>query len=60
MNDIEVFHLCISSAVFELTFTLFMKKWKINNKQKNQSIIEFLIYFNDEWITSDNGWYEDI
>ncbi|CAF1545409.1 unnamed protein product, partial [Rotaria sp. Silwood1] len=42
MNDIEMLQLSYSSAVFELALKLFMKKWKMNNRQKNQSIIEFL------------------
>ncbi|CAF2936935.1 unnamed protein product, partial [Rotaria sp. Silwood2] len=47
MNDIEMRQLSNSSTVFELVLTLFMKKWKTNNSQKSQSIIDFLDYFNN-------------
>ncbi|CAF2123572.1 unnamed protein product [Rotaria magnacalcarata] len=60
IDDIELLHLSNSTAVFKLALTLFFKKWKINNKQKNQSIIDFLNYFDTEWIQSNNGWYEGI
>ncbi|CAF3269215.1 unnamed protein product [Rotaria sp. Silwood2] len=36
------------------------KNWKMNNRQKNQSIIEFLNYFDNEWIQTNGGWYEGI
>ncbi|CAF4338707.1 unnamed protein product [Rotaria sp. Silwood2] len=32
----------------------------MNNRQKNQSIIEFLNYFDNEWIQTNGGWYEGI
>ncbi|CAF3383995.1 unnamed protein product [Rotaria sp. Silwood2] len=47
MKDIEMRQLSNSSTVFELVLTLFMKKWKTNNSQKSQSIIDFLDYFNN-------------
>ncbi|CAF4217556.1 unnamed protein product [Rotaria sp. Silwood2] len=47
MNDIEMRQLSNSSTVFELVLTLFMKKWKTNNSQKSQSVIDFLDYFNN-------------
>ena len=60
MNDIEMLHLSNSSSIFELALTLFIKKWKIKNKTKDQSIINFLSYFENKWIKSNNGWYEGI
>lgn len=60
LHDIELLHLSNSTTVFKLALTLFFKKWKINNKQKNQSILDFLNYFDTEWIQSNNGWYEGI
>ena len=41
MNDIEMLQLSYSNTVLELGLKLFMKKWKMINRQKNQSIIEF-------------------
>jgi hypothetical protein len=60
INDIEYLHLSNSSIVFKLALTLFFKKWKTNNKQNNQSITNFLNYFDDEWVKSNGGWYEGI
>ena len=37
-----------------------MKKWKTNNRQRNESIIDFLNYSDNVWIKSNNGWYEGI
>ncbi|CAF3896417.1 unnamed protein product [Rotaria sordida] len=52
--------LCNSSTTFKLTTALFMKKWKMNSKQKNQSILDFLNYFDYEWLTLNDGWYEGL
>jgi hypothetical protein len=60
LQDIEILQLSNSSSLFELGTTLFMKKWKLNNKEKNQSISNFLQYFDDEWLSSNSGWYEGI
>ncbi|CAF1449502.1 unnamed protein product [Adineta ricciae] len=60
LEDIEMLQLCNSTTTFKLATTLFMKKWKINSKQKNQSILEFLDYFDYEWIKLNDGWYEGI
>lgn len=32
----------------------------MGNKQKNQSVLDFLDYFQKEWLESNNGWYEGI
>lgn len=32
----------------------------MNNKQKSQSILDFLNYFDHEWLQLNNGWYEGI
>jgi hypothetical protein len=32
----------------------------VGNKQKNQSVLDFLDYFQKEWLESNNGWYEGI
>ncbi|CAF1680796.1 unnamed protein product, partial [Rotaria magnacalcarata] len=37
-----------------------MKKWKLNNKKTDQSILEFLNYFDNEWLKSNAGWYEGL
>ena len=60
VDDIEYLHLSHSTEVFDLALDLFFKKWKIKNKRKNQSIIEFLTYFDKEWVQSNRGWYEGI
>ncbi|CAF1367410.1 unnamed protein product [Rotaria sordida] len=60
MEDIEILQLFNSIPVFKLASTLFMKKWNMNNKQQNQSILDFLEYFDNEWLQSNNGWYEGI
>ncbi|CAF1186126.1 unnamed protein product [Rotaria sordida] len=52
--------LCNSSTTFKLATALFMKKWKMNSKQKNQSILGFLNYFDYEWLTLNDGWYEGL
>ncbi|CAF1173839.1 unnamed protein product [Didymodactylos carnosus] len=48
VQDIEMLQLSNSIEVFELASTLFIKKWNANNKQKNQSILDFLNYFDNE------------
>jgi hypothetical protein len=60
LEDIEILQLCNSSSLFELAITLFMKKWKYKNKEKNQSVLDFLQYFDDEWLQSNPGWYEGV
>ncbi|CAF2081129.1 unnamed protein product [Rotaria magnacalcarata] len=60
IDDIEMLHLSNSTEVFKLAYTLFKKKWNMNNKQTNQSILDFLNYFDNEWIKSNDGWYEGI
>ncbi|CAF3862535.1 unnamed protein product [Rotaria sp. Silwood1] len=60
LEDIEMVQLCNSSTLFKLATTLFMKKWNYNNKEKNQSVLDFLQYFDDEWLKSNSGWYEGI
>jgi hypothetical protein len=60
IDDIELLQLCNSKPVFKLALTLFMKKWRMSNKQKNLSILDFLTYFDKEWIQSNSGWYEGI
>jgi hypothetical protein len=45
VEDIEMLQLCNSKAVFQLASTVFMRKWKMNNKQKNQSILGFFELF---------------
>ena len=60
LQDIELLQLSNSRSLFELGTTLFMKKWKLNNKEKNQSISDFLQYFDDEWLSLNSGWYEGI
>ncbi|CAF4295127.1 unnamed protein product, partial [Rotaria sordida] len=60
MEDIEMLQLSNSSSAFKFASTLFMKKWKLKNKQKNQSILDFLEYFDNEWLKLNNGWYEGI
>jgi len=60
LQDIEILQVCSSSSLFELGITLFMKKWKFDKKEKNQSILDFLQYFDDEWVKSNSGWYEGI
>jgi hypothetical protein len=58
--DIEMLQLSNSKEIFKLASKLFIKKWNINNKQKNQSILDFLNYFDDEWLKSNDGWYEGV
>ncbi|CAF1366121.1 unnamed protein product [Rotaria sordida] len=60
IEDIQMLQLCNSSTTFKLTTALFMKKWKMNSKQKNQSILDFLNYFDYEWLTLNDGWYEGL
>ncbi|CAF3947109.1 unnamed protein product, partial [Rotaria sp. Silwood1] len=60
MEDIEMLQLCNSTVIFKLASALFIKKWKMNNKQTNQSILEFLNYFDNEWLKSNDGWYEGL
>ena len=60
LHDIEILQLSNSPSLFKLGSTLFMKKWTLNNKEKNQSISDFLQYFGDEWLSSNSGWYEGI
>ncbi|CAF1367392.1 unnamed protein product [Rotaria sordida] len=60
MEDIEMLQLFNSIPVFKLASTLFMKKWNMNTKQQNQSILDFLEYFDNEWLQSNNGRYEGI
>jgi len=60
LHDIEILQLSNSTSLFELGSTLFMKKWKLNNKEKNQSTSDFLQYCDDEWLSSNSGWYEGI
>ena len=55
IDDIKMLHLSNSTAVFKLAYTLFKKKWNMNNKQTNQSILDFLNYFDNEWIKSNDG-----
>ena len=55
IDDIEIFYLSNSMEVFKLAFTLFKKKRNMNKKQANQSILDFLNYFDNEWIKSNDG-----
>ena len=55
IDDIELLQLCNSRAAFELASTLFMKKRNMNMKQKNQTVVDFLNYFDSEWLKSNNG-----
>ncbi|CAF5148201.1 unnamed protein product, partial [Rotaria magnacalcarata] len=60
LEDIEMLQLSNSTIIFKLASTLFMKKWKLNNKKTDQSILEFLNYFDNEWLKSNAGWYEGL
>ena len=55
IDDIEILYLSNSMEVFKLAFTLFKKKRNMNKKQANQSILDFLNYFDNEWIKSNDG-----
>jgi predicted DNA-binding antitoxin AbrB/MazE fold protein len=60
LEDIEMIQLSNSKVVFQLASSLFLKKWTMNNKQKNQSVLDFLDYFQKEWLESNDGWYEGV
>ncbi|CAF2251995.1 unnamed protein product [Rotaria magnacalcarata] len=60
LEDIEMLQLSNSTIIFKLVSTLFMKKWKLHNKQTDQSILDFLNYFDNEWLKSNAGWYEGL
>ncbi|CAF4190038.1 unnamed protein product, partial [Rotaria sordida] len=60
IEDIEMLQLSNSTTVFQLGSTLFMKTWKMNNKQENQSILNFLNYFGNEWLKSNDDWYKEL
>ncbi|CAF3879166.1 unnamed protein product [Rotaria sordida] len=60
IEDIEMLQLSNSTEVFKLASTLFIKKWNMNNKQKNQSILDFMNYFHNEWLKTNDGWHEGI
>ncbi|CAF4737801.1 unnamed protein product [Rotaria sp. Silwood2] len=60
IEDIEMLQLSNSTEVFKLASTLFVKKWNMNNKQKNESILDFMNYFYNEWLKTNDGWYEGI
>ncbi|CAF1299447.1 unnamed protein product [Rotaria sordida] len=60
IEDIEMLQLSNSTEVFKLASTLFIKKWNMNNKQKNESILDFMNYFHNEWLKTNDGWYEGI
>lgn len=60
MEDIEMLQLCNSAVIFKLASILFMKKWNMNKKQANQTILDFLNYFDNEWLKSNDGWYEGL
>ncbi|CAF5226481.1 unnamed protein product [Rotaria magnacalcarata] len=45
LEDIEMLQLCNSTIIFKLASTLCMKKWKLNNKQTDQSILDFFEFF---------------
>ena len=55
IDDIEIVYLSNSMEVFKLAFTLFKKKRNMNKKQANQSILDFLNYFDNEWIQANDG-----
>ncbi|CAF1550987.1 unnamed protein product [Adineta ricciae] len=59
LEDIEMLQLSNSKDLFQLASSLFLKKWK-NLKQKNQSVLNFLDYFQKEWLESNDGWYEGV
>ncbi|CAF1023430.1 unnamed protein product [Rotaria sordida] len=61
MEDIEMLQLSNSVPVFILASTLFIKKWNMNNKQQNRSILDFLEYFDNEWFQSndDDGTFRE-
>ena len=57
-DDIYKLKLSYSSFNFKINYQLFRKKWSYYNSKKE---IEFLDYFNNEWIeSSNNGWFEGI
>ncbi|CAF0964252.1 unnamed protein product [Adineta steineri] len=60
IHDIELLHLSNSTVVFKLATILFFKKWRNNKKPINETIEDFLDYFDNEWIQSHSGWYEGI
>lgn len=58
MEDIEMLQLSSSKDIFDTATSLFFKKW--TKMQKNQSVLDFMSYFEKEWIDSNNGWYEGV
>lgn len=60
MEDIELLKLCNSTEAFTLAFRLFFKQLKMNNKKRNQSVLNFLKYFETECMQLNLGRYEGI
>ena len=53
--DISILQLSESKEIFDKGFQLFKKKW---NDLKDNTINQFLQYFEKEWYTKHPGWYE--
>ncbi|CAK9294195.1 unnamed protein product [Gordionus sp. m RMFG-2023] len=55
INDIHFLQTTKSPRVFEKAFYLFKQKWTSKN---SAAISDFIEYFEGEWISKNNGWYE--
>ena len=53
MHDIELLQLAQNEQIFSKVSNLFVKKWI----KREPSFIE---YFQNEWLTTHNGWYEGV
>jgi len=56
LSDIERLQICSSQEIFDIASSLFLRKWR--HKQTNQTVIDFILYFENEWLISNRGWFE--
>ncbi|CAF1118993.1 unnamed protein product [Rotaria sordida] len=53
VNDIESLQLAQNERIFMKASTLFVKKW-------SKTELNFIEYFQNEWLTTHNAWYEGV
>jgi hypothetical protein len=55
--DIHFLQLCQTPAIFKSASNLFLQKWR-DEQQNDEQVLEFLKYFEKEWLIENPNWFE--